>query len=73
MDGLHVAGMSYRDVSSRTGHAAWTVIRALNQWIKENHTQIRPDTVMSTAWDDYYHIPMIVTDCKDWSRVLSRY
>ena len=39
MVGLREAGLSYCDISAPTGHAAMTVIREWNQWIKEDHMQ----------------------------------
>ena len=38
MVGLREAGLSYRDIAARTGHAATTVMRVLNQWREEGHT-----------------------------------
>ena len=39
MCGLQEAGLSCRDIAARTGHAATTVMRVLNQWREEGRTQ----------------------------------
>ena len=44
MVGLREAGLSYRDIAARTGHAATTVMRVCNQWREEGRTQRRAGT-----------------------------
>ena len=41
MIGLREAGLSYRDIAARTGHAATTVMGIWNQWREEGRTQRR--------------------------------
>ena len=44
MVGLREAGLTYRDIAARTGHAATTVMPVWNQWIEEGRTQRREGT-----------------------------
>ena len=46
MVGLREAGLSYRDIAARTGHAATTVMRAWNQWREEGADKQVLDNVM---------------------------
>ncbi|KAJ8872115.1 hypothetical protein PR048_025717 [Dryococelus australis] len=49
-------GLSYRDISARTGHAATTVMRVWNQWIEESHTQRQADLWQPCeSMNDGYH------------------
>ena len=41
MVGLREAGLSYCDITARTGHSALTVMRVWEQWREEDRTQGR--------------------------------
>ena len=73
--GLREAGLSYRDIAARTGHAATTVTRVWNQWREEGHTQrqagIGPHNVI-TAQDGCHLVHMAMTDRTASTIVLSR-
>ena len=69
------AGLSYRDIAARTGHAAMTVMRVRNQWREEGRTQRRAGTAprnVTTARDDRRLVRMAVTDRTASSTELSR-
>ncbi|PSN31409.1 hypothetical protein C0J52_25475 [Blattella germanica] len=66
--GLREAGLSYRDIAARTGHAATTVMRV---WNEQRRADIVPRNV-TTARDDRHLVRMAVTDRTDSSTVLSR-
>ena len=62
MVGLREAGLSYRDIVARTGHAAMTVMRV---WREEGRTQRRAGTGprnVTTSRDDRHLVRMAVTD-----------
>ena len=44
MVGLQEAGLSYRDIAARTGHAAMTVMHVWSQWREEGCTQRQAGT-----------------------------
>ena len=44
MVGLQEAGLSYRDIEARTGHAAMTVMCVWSQWREEGCMQRRAGT-----------------------------
>ena len=75
MIGLQEAGLSYRDIAVRTGHAAMTVMRVWNQWREESRMQRWAGTGpcnVTTTRDDRHLVRMDVTDCSASSTVLSR-
>ena len=75
MVGLREAGLSYRDIAGRTGHAAMTVMHVWNQWRKEGRTQRQAGTGpcnVTTARDVHYVVCMAMMDCTSSSTVLSR-
>ncbi|KAJ8872507.1 hypothetical protein PR048_026113 [Dryococelus australis] len=76
MIGLRETGLSYRDISARTGHPATTVMRVWNQSIEEGRTQRRAGTVprnVTTAWDDRHLVRVAVTDRTASSTALARH
>ncbi|KAJ8882984.1 hypothetical protein PR048_014823 [Dryococelus australis] len=76
MIGLWETGLSYRDISARTGHTATTMMRVWNQWIEECRTQRRAGTKprnVTTARDDLHLVCMAVTDRTASSTVLARH
>ena len=76
MLGLWEAGLSYRDIAARTGHAATTVMHVWNHWREEGHKQRRAGTGprnVTRAWDDRHLVCMAMTDCTASSTVLSRH
>ena len=75
MVGLREAGLSYRDIEARTGHAAMTDMRVWNQWREEGRTQRRAGTGprnVTTARDERHLVRMAVTDRIASSTVLTR-
>ena len=73
MLGLREEGLSYRDIESRTGNAAMTVILEWNQWREVGRTQRRADTGprnVNTVRDDRHLVRMAVTDRTASSTVL---
>ena len=73
--GLREAGLSYRYIEARTGHACTSVTRVWNQWREEDRTQSREGTGsrnVTTARDDRHLIRMAVKDRIASSTVLSR-
>ena len=62
MVGLREAGLSYRNIAARTGHAATAVMRVWNQWREEGRTQSRAGTGPHNAQDDRHLVRMTVTD-----------
>ena len=75
MFGLREAGLSYRDIEARTGHAATSVRHVWNQWREEGRTQRRAGTGprnVTTARDDCHLVRMAVMDRTASSIVLSR-
>ena len=75
MLGLREEGLSYRDIASRTGHAAMTVMREWDQWREVGRTQRRAGTGprnVNTVRDDRHLVRMAVTDRTASSTVLSR-
>ena len=65
MVGHHKAGLSYRDIVARTGHATTTVMRVWNQWREEGRTQRRASTRphnVTKARDDLHLVRMPLTD-----------
>ena len=75
MAGLREAGLSCRDISAHTGHAATTVMRAWNQWREEGRTQRGAGTGprnVTTARDDRHLVRMGMTDRTTSFTVLSR-
>ena len=76
MVGLQEAGLSYRDIAARTGHAPMTVMRVWNQRQEEGCTQRRAGTGpcnVTTALDDHYLVRMAMTDRTASSTVLSQH
>ncbi|KAJ8888270.1 hypothetical protein PR048_007757 [Dryococelus australis] len=76
MIGLRETGLSYCDISARTGHAATTVMRVWHQWIEEGATQRRAGTGprnMTTARDDRHISLIVVTQSTASSTVLARH
>ena len=74
--GFREAGLSYRDIATRIGYAATTVMRLWNQWREEARTQRRAGTGphnVTTARDDRHLVLMAVTDRTASSTVLSRH
>ncbi|KAJ8873937.1 hypothetical protein PR048_024775, partial [Dryococelus australis] len=72
MIGLRETDLSHRDISARTGHAATTVMR----WIEEGRTLRREGTGplnMTTARDDRHVVRMAVTDRTASFTVLARH
>ena len=49
MVGLKKLGLSYRDISVRTGNAVTTVMRMWNIWLEQGGTQRRADSVPRNA------------------------
>ena len=75
MVSLQEAGLSYRDIAARTGHAATTVMRVWNQWREQGLAHRRAGTGprnVTTAQDDRHLARMAVTDRTASSTVLSR-
>ena len=75
MVGLREAGLSYRDIAARTGHAATTIMRICNQWREEGRMQRRAGPVPhneTTARNDHHLVCMAITDRTASSTVLSR-
>ncbi|KAJ8898284.1 hypothetical protein PR048_003644 [Dryococelus australis] len=76
MIGLRETGLSYRDISALTGHAATTMMRVCNQLRGEGRTQRRAGTGprnVTTARDDRHLGRMAVTDRTASSSVLARH
>ena len=72
---LREAGLSWRDIAARTGHAATTVMRVWSQWREEGRTQRRAGTGprnVTTARDDRHLVRMPATDRTAASTALSR-
>ena len=75
MVGLREAGLTYRDIAARTGHASTTVMRVWNQWREKSLTQVRAGTGsrnVTTARDDRHIVRMVATDREASSTGLSR-
>ena len=75
MFGLLEAGLSYRDIAARIGHADKTVMREWNQWREEGRTQRRAGTGprnVTTVRDDRHLVRMAVTDSTTSTTMLSR-
>ena len=71
---LREAGLSYRDITARIGHAATTVMRVWIQRREEGRTQRRAGTGprnVTTAQDDSHLVRMAVTDRTASSTVMS--
>ena len=69
------SGLLYRDIATRTGHAATTVMHVRNQWREAGLTQKRDGTGprnVITARDDRHHVRMAVKDRTASSTVLNR-
>ena len=65
MVGLREAGLSYRDIAARTGHAITKVMGVWNQWREEGRTHRREGTgprTVTTAREDSHLVSMAVTD-----------
>lgn len=76
MVGLREAGLSYRAIAVRTGHAATTVMRVWKQWTDEGRTQRRAGSGprnRTTARDDRHLVRMAITDRTASSTVLARH
>ena len=75
MVGLQKAGLSYRDIVARTGHAAMIVMHVWNHWREEYRTQRRAGTGpcnVTTAQDNCNLVYMALMDCTASSTVLSQ-
>ena len=75
MVGLQEAGLSYRDIATRTGHAAMIVMHVWNQWREKGRTERRAVTGphnVTTAWDFRHLVHMTVMDHTASSTVLRR-
>ena len=76
MVGLWEAGLSYRGIVARTGHAVTTVMRVWNQWREEGCMQRQAGTGpcnVTTARDDRHLVCMAMTDHTASFTVLSQY
>ena len=76
ISGLREAGLSYRVIAARTGHAATTVMRVWNQWREEGRTQRGAGTGprnVTTGRDDSHIVCMAVTGRTASFTVLSRH
>ena len=73
--GIREAGLSYRDVSVRTGNFAMALKHVWKQCIEEGHTQRRAGTLprnVTTTWDMSHVIRIAVTNCTASSMALNR-